>query len=156
MGIDVKLDMQAIKALEEAAVKSAETAMELVASNIMDTVPIDQGDLQNNIYVDTKKSDDETHVFIDHNCVYARYLYFGNKMVDSETGKGPALVHDSDGNEVGYRYRKGATLRVKQPVEKLNFQNGRTDHWLDPYISGDKSDFVQKAFTAEFKKKAGV
>ncbi len=151
MGIDVKLDMQAIKALEEAAVKSAETAMELVASNIMDTVPLDQGDLQNNIYVDTKKSDDETHVFIDHNCVYARYLYFGNKMVDAETGKGPALIED-----VGYRYRKGATLKVKQPVEKLNFQNGRTDHWLDPYISGDKSDFVQKAFTAEFKKKAGV
>lgn len=151
MGIDVKLDMQAIKALEEAAVKSAETAMELVASNIMDTVPLDQGDLQNNIYVDTKKSDDETHVFIDHNCVYARYLYFGNKMVDAETGKGPALIED-----VGYRYRKGATLKVKQPVEKLNFQNGRTDHWLNPYISGDKSDFVQKAFTAEFKKKAGV
>lgn len=151
MGIDVKLDMQAIKALEEAAVKSAETAMELVVSNIMDTVPLDQGDLQNNIYVDTKKSDDETHVFIDHNCVYARYLYFGNKMVDADTGKGPALIED-----VGYRYRKGATLKVKQPVEKLNFQNGRTDHWLDPYISGDKSDFVQKAFTAEFKKKAGV
>lgn len=151
MGIDVKLDMQAIKALEEAAVKSAETAMELVVSNIMDTVPLDQGDLQNNIYVDTKKSDDGTHVFIDHNCVYARYLYFGNKMVDADTGKGPALIED-----VGYRYRKGATLKVKQPVEKLNFQNGRTDHWLDPYISGDKSDFVQKAFTAEFKKKAGV
>lgn len=151
MGIDVKLDMQAIKALEEAAVKSAETAMELVASNIMDTVPLDQGDLQNNIYVDTKKSDDETHVFIDHNCVYARYLYFGNKMVDADTGKGPALIKD-----VGYRYRKGATLKVKQPVEKLNFQNGRTDHWLDPYISGDKSDFVQNAFTAEFKKRAGV
>jgi len=151
MGIDVKLDMQAIKALEEAAVKSAETAMELVVSNIMDTVPLDQGDLQNNIYVDTKKSDDGTHVFIDHNCVYARYLYFGNKMVDADTGKGPALIED-----VGYRYRKGATLKVKQPVEKFNFQNGRTDHWLDPYISGDKSDFVQKAFTAEFKKKAGV
>lgn len=151
MGIDVKLDMQAIKALEEAAVKSAETAMELVVSDVMDTVPLDQGGLQNSIYVDTKKSDDETHVFIDHDCVYARYLYFGNKMVDSETGKGPALIED-----VGYRYRKGATLKVKQPVEKLNFKNGRTDRWLDPYISGDKSDFVQKAFTAEFKKRAGV
>ena len=151
MGIDVKLDMQAIKALEEAARLSAETAMELVVSDVMDTVPIDQGGLQNSIYVDTKKSDDETHVFIDHDCVYARYLYFGNKMVDSETGKGPALIED-----VGYRYRKGATLKVKQPVEKLNFKNGRTDHWLDPYISGDKSDFVQNAFTAEFKKRAGV
>ena len=151
MGIDVKLDMRAIKALEEAAVKSADTAMELVLSDMIDTVPLDQGGLQNSIYVDTKKSDDETHVFIDHDCVYARYLYFGNKMVDSETGKGPTLIED-----VGYRYRKGSTLKVKQPVEKLNFKNERTDHWLDPYISGDKSDFVQKAFTAEFKKKAGV
>lgn len=156
MGIEIKLDMQAIKALEEAAVKSAETAMELVVSDVMNTVPLDQGGLQNSMYVDKKESEDETHVFIDHDCAYARYLYFGNKMVDSETGKGPALVHDSNGNEVGYRYRKGAVLKVKQPVEKLNFKNGRTDHWLDPYISGEKSDFVQKAFTAEFKKRTGV
>lgn len=37
---------------------------------------------------------------------YARYLYEGKVMVDSITGKGPANIP-----EVGYRFRKGATLR---------------------------------------------
>lgn len=36
---------------------------------------------------------------------YARYLYHGKVMVDSVTGKGPAKIP-----EVGYRFRKGATL----------------------------------------------
>ncbi len=37
---------------------------------------------------------------------YARYLYRGKVMVNSKTGKGPALIPG-----VGYRYRKGTTLR---------------------------------------------
>lgn len=37
---------------------------------------------------------------------YARYLYVGKVMVDSVTGKGPRKIP-----EVGYRFRKGATLR---------------------------------------------
>lgn len=156
MGIEIKLDMQAIKELEDAAVKAAESAMEQVKSDVINTVPLDQGGLQNSIYVDVRKKDDETHVFIDHDCVYARYLYFGNKMVDSETGKGPALVHDKSGGIVGYRFRKGAVLKVKQPVEKLSFKNGRTDHWFEPYISGDKKDFVIDTFAKVFKKEAGV
>ena len=36
---------------------------------------------------------------------YARYLYHGKVMVNSKTGKGPALIPG-----VGYRYRKGTTL----------------------------------------------
>lgn len=38
---------------------------------------------------------------------YARYLYFGKAMVNSKTGKGPALIPG-----VGYRYRKGTVLKV--------------------------------------------
>ena len=41
---------------------------------------------------------------------YARYQYGGVAMVDSVTGKGPALIQDKNGAEVGYRFRKGATL----------------------------------------------
>ncbi len=41
---------------------------------------------------------------------YARYLYYGKAMVDSVTGKGPVFIKG-----VGYRYRKGATLR---PTER--------------------------------------
>ena len=38
---------------------------------------------------------------------YARYPYYGKVMVNSVTGKGPALIPG-----VGYRYRKGTTLKV--------------------------------------------
>lgn len=38
---------------------------------------------------------------------YARMMYYGKVMVNSKTGKGPALIPD-----VGYRYRKGTILKV--------------------------------------------
>lgn len=40
------------------------------------------------------------------NTPYAMYLYRGKVMVNSKTGKGPALIPG-----VGYRYKKGTTLR---------------------------------------------
>ena len=43
---------------------------------------------------------------------YARYLYYGNRMVNSKTGKGPAYIPG-----VGYRWPKGATLvPTSQPL----------------------------------------
>lgn len=48
---------------------------------------------------------------------YARYLYYGVKMVDAATGKGPMHYTDKDGNEV-IRFRKGATLKpTDRPLE---------------------------------------
>ena len=41
---------------------------------------------------------------------YARYLYYGVKMVDADTGKGPFHYVDQHGNEF-FRFRKGAKLR---------------------------------------------
>lgn len=38
---------------------------------------------------------------------YGRYQYFGKKMVDSRTGKGPRYIPT-----IGYRFMKGATLRA--------------------------------------------
>lgn len=38
---------------------------------------------------------------------YARMMYYGKVMVNSKTGKGPALIPG-----VGYRYKKGTTLKV--------------------------------------------
>ncbi len=40
---------------------------------------------------------------------YARYLYMGKVMVDSQTGKGPMKIVDQNGDEF-IRFRKGATL----------------------------------------------
>lgn len=142
MGVEIKLDMQAIRGLEQAAVKAAKTAMEQVAADVTNTVPLDQGDLQNSIYVDTRKNGDEWHIFLDHGMLYARYLYFGNLMVDPYTGSAWA----------GEGVKKGVLV----PHQKLKFKNGRTDHWLEPYISGNKKDFVKNKFAEEFKKESGV
>lgn len=120
MGIDVKLDMQAIKALEEAARLSALSTMEQLHTDLVSaqTMPFDTGDMQNN------------QTFVD------------------QTEDGAVLVTGSPQARRLYYH------------PEYNFQHGHNANagaaWLDPYISGDKSDFVQKAFTAEFKKKAGV
>ena len=44
----------------------------------------------------------------------AKYLYYGKKMVDSKTGKGPFFIKG-----VGFRYHKGATLKPTE--EPLNY-----------------------------------
>lgn len=41
--------------------------------------------------------------------VSGRFLYYGKKMVDSETGKGARMI-PLDGGEVIFRYRAGAKL----------------------------------------------
>lgn len=156
MGVEIHLDIQAIKKIEQAAVEAAEETLKEVENQVDNTIPFNIGTLRDSMYVDKREIGDETHVFLDNSCIYARYLYFGNKMVDEETGKGPALIHDKDGGEIGLRFKKDAKLKVKQPIEKLNFRGGRTDHWFDPYISGDKKDFVQNTYTELFKEKSGV
>lgn len=63
---------------------------------------------------------------------YARYLYGGVVMVDSETGKGPMKIPDGSG---GYllRFRKGATLKpTNRPLNYSKTANPlATDHWFD-------------------------
>ena len=53
MGIEIKLDMQAIKAIEDAAVKSAEVAMEQVRADLVSaqTMPFDTGDMLSLIHI---------------------------------------------------------------------------------------------------------
>ena len=123
MSVTLELYPAAIKALEEAAELAAKEALQQVITDSQNTVPLGQGALQQGMYVGMMKTPESTHVYIDHDMVYSRYLYFGNKMVDAETGKGPALVRDKSGSIVGYRFRKGAVLKVKQPIEKL-FRKG--------------------------------
>lgn len=53
---------------------------------------------------------------------YARYLYYGVKMVDAATGKGPMHYVDKYGNEV-IRYRKGATLKPTNTPLKYTTQH---------------------------------
>lgn len=153
MSVTLELYPAVIKALEEAAELVAKEALQQVITDSQNTVPLGQGALQQGMYVGMMKTPESTHVYIDHDMVYSRYLYFGNKMVDAETGKGPALVRDKSGSIVGYRFRNGAVLKVKQPIEKLKFRGGRRDHWLEPYISGAKKDFVRDNFMRAYKER---
>lgn len=59
---------------------------------------------------------------------YARYLYYGKRMVDSQTGRGPYYIPG-----VGYRFRKGATLVATN--DDLHFNKAghpqATSHWFE-------------------------
>ncbi len=156
MRVEIKLDEQAIQGIVDAAKAAAVDTMNVVLTDVQNDVPLNNGTLMNSMYVDSAELDDGFHVWIDHDSIYARYLYMGVKMVDSKTGKGPALVHDKYGGLVGPRFRKDAKLKVKQPVEKLKFRNNRTDHWFEPYISGEKKDFIRDKYTELFRRRAGL
>lgn len=60
---------------------------------------------------------------------YARYLYMGKVMVDSETGKGPMKIPTGP-NEYVLRFRKGAKLRATDRPLKYTNPEAR-DHWFD-------------------------
>ena len=78
-------------------------------------MPLDTGSLQQRSYV---TSDNKRIVFPGP---YGRYLYYGNKMVDRDTGRGPFMTYDEYGNPIGFRYKKGTKLKVKEPKQKLKF-----------------------------------
>lgn len=76
---------------------------------------------------------------------YARYLYGGVVMVDSETGKGPAKIPDGSG---GYllRFRKGATLvPTDRPLNYSTTANPQaTDHWFDAAKAANQDYWLEQ------------
>lgn len=73
---------------------------------------------------------------------YAGYLYGGRVMVDSVTGKGPVLIHDKNGVEVGLRFRKGATLvptqrrlTYSQPNAQAEWFQAAKDNHLQEWVA---------------------
>lgn len=81
MGVEIKLDMQAIKAIEDAAVKSAEVAMEQVRTDLVSaqTMPFDTGIMQ----------DDHTFVHADES---------GASLVTSESPQARRLYYHPEYN----------------------------------------------------------
>lgn len=59
---------------------------------------------------------------------YARYLYYGARMVNAKTGKGPMNIP-----EVGYRWPKGAILRpTKTPLNiSTAVHKDATSRWME-------------------------
>lgn len=57
---------------------------------------------------------------------YGKYLFYGKKMVNAKTGKGPALIPG-----VGYRYKKGTILKpTDSPLDYTRTKNPQAGpHW---------------------------
>lgn len=120
MKIEIKLDKQAIRSIENAARQSAVEAMEKLRKDILDseTMPFDTGDMQNN----------------------------------------QTFVESTDGGAVLITGSPQARRLYYHP--EYQFRQGHNDNagalWLEPYINGDKKDFVKTEFTKIFEEKSGI
>lgn len=142
MQVTIKLNKQAIKKIENAVHESAVETMESLNKDLNDsqTVPFDTGNMQNNETFVCDESDDDNkriYVKLENSADQSRYLYYGKLMVDAETGRAWA--------------RKDTEKILTE--KKLTFQKGRTDHWLEPYISGSKKNFIKDEFEKNLKGK---
>ena len=71
----------------------------------------------------------------------AKYLYYGNRMVNSKTGKGPRYIPG-----VGYRWQKGATLTpTAQPLKYTKtFHPLAGPYWDQRLIANEKTEIVDE------------
>lgn len=119
MKIDIKLDYNAIRAIENAAIKAAVEAMEKVYSDLKDseTMPFAGGNMQN----------DQTFVAFD-----------GEDTINGEEVYFVSLVTDSPQARRLYYH------------PEYQFQQGHNDNagakWLEPYINGEKKDFIKEKY----------
>lgn len=129
MKIDIMLDYNAIREIENAARKAAVVAMEKLQKDLenSETMPFDTGDMQNN----------QTFVAVE-----------GEDIVNGEDIYSVSLVTGSPQARRLYYH------------PEYQFQQGHNDNagglWLEPYINGDKKDFVRTEFTKIFKEKSGI
>lgn len=89
----------------------------------------------NRAHPDIKRMVDRTHIegsTVIYPGPYARYLYYGKKMVDRKTGKGPMRFADKNGIEM-IRFHKGAKLVPTN--ENLKFNKSvnpkAQSHWFE-------------------------
>lgn len=66
---------------------------------------------------------------------YARYQYYGKVMVNSKTGKGPALIPG-----VGYRYKKGTKLSATE--RDLKYENPQAGPYWDKRLMAAEKDAI--------------
>lgn len=85
------------------------------------------------------------------NAPYARYQYYGVKMVDSVTGKGPAKIPN-----VGYRFRKGATLRPTNiPLNYTKTFNPKAGPYWDRRLMAEETDDIENEMQNYLKRGGG-
>lgn len=129
MKIDIKLDHNAIRAIENAAREAAVTAMEKLRKDLenSETMPFADGNMQN----------DQTFVAVE-----------GEDTINGEDIYSVSLVTGSPQARRLYYH------------PEYQFQQGHNNNagglWLEPYINGDKKDFVQTEYIKAFKEKSGI
>lgn len=88
---------------------------------------------------------------------YARYLYYGKVMVDSETGKGPYHWYDKAGNEY-FRFRKGAKLVPTSRDLTINrtFHTKAQAYWFEASKAQNMEKWRKAAADAVSQTKEGI
>lgn len=116
--VDVKLNPQALKKLEEAMVKALPLTLEAMKTEVnnMQVVPKETGNLEESAVVGVEDSVG----FISYNTPYARRMYYNPQ----------------------YNFRQ----------DKNPNAQGR---WLDPFIHGEKKDWLIKTYGKFLKDNAG-
>ncbi len=138
MGVKITINQSAISKLKKAVDEAAKAALSAVEAEVKDTVPLDSGALQGDFSVNTI---DEGKLYaLSNSTLYSRYLYYEKLMVGSSSGKAFA--------------NKGERKIIAQPERKLKFRHGRRGHWFEPYLTGDKKEFVAEKFKEIYKERA--
>lgn len=126
MKISIKLDKRAIAEIEKASHAVALEAMELLKGDLISsaTMPYDEGDMQNN----------QTFVAVE-----------GEDTINGEEVYSVSLVTGSPQARRLYYH------------PEYNFQQGKNENagaaWLEPYITGDKKEFLKNEYEKSLKGK---
>lgn len=112
--VRVKIDLSKYGARLKKAQRELDTA---VMNSMLPFMPLNTGDFQRRTRAESTAMAGSGKV-VAAAAPFGRYLYFGKVMVDSRTGKGPALIPN-----VGFRFRKGAKLvATSRPLTYSNPQ----------------------------------
>lgn len=129
MKVTVKLDRNAVRRISEAAKMAALDTLEEVRTDIVNsaTMPFDDGDMQNHQTFVVVEGEDE---------INGIPSYFVSLVTGSPQAR--RLYYHPE-----YKFQQG-----KNPNAGA--------FWLEPYISGKKSEFVETKFAEIFREKAGL
>lgn len=116
--VRVSVDTSGLDAFRDALERGATEAEKEVAKQAMkDThryVP-----MRNGVLAGSARVEGNVITYGGKDAPYARVLWYGMRMVDKKTGKGPGLFIDENGNEV-IRFRQGQVLKASDKPLKIS------------------------------------